>query len=72
VVSRYGEPDFIVLVEPFVRLHTVENPLLEVVMHANLHWIAEVGLRKVTDIYGNRSKNVESSVNIARRECGIG
>jgi len=55
-----------------VRLDEVENPLLEVVKHADLHYMEEVGLREITHHTGNMSKHVESSVNMARREFGIG
>jgi len=54
-----------------VRLHEVENPLLEVVKHADLHCVEEVGLREVAHNTGNKSKPVESSVNMVRREFGI-
>jgi len=50
----------------------VENPHLEVVKHADLHCMEEVGLREVAHNTGNMSKHVESSVNMARREFGIG
>ena len=53
-------------------LNEVENPLLEVVKHAELHCMKEVGLREVAHNTGNGSKHVESSVNMARREFGIG
>jgi len=49
-----------------VRLHDVENPLLEVVKHADLHCMEEIGLREVAHNTGNVSKHVESSVNMAR------
>ena len=55
-----------------MRLHEVENPLLEVVKHADLHCMEEVGLREIAHNTGNMSKHVESSVNMARREFGIG
>ena len=55
-----------------MRLHEVENPLLEVVKHADLHCMEEVRLREVAHNSGNMSKHVESSVNMARREFGIG
>jgi len=55
-----------------VHLHEVENPLLEVVKHADLHCMEEVGLREVAHNPANMSKHVESSVNMARREFGIG
>ena len=58
MVSRHGCPDCIVLVEPFVRLHDVENPLLDVVKHADLLWMEEVGCRKVAHNTGNMSKHV--------------
>jgi len=72
VLSRHGQPDCIVLVKLFVRLHEVENPLLEVVKHANLHCMEEVGLPEVAHDTANMSKHVESSVDIARRDFGIG
>jgi hypothetical protein len=50
----------------------VENPLLEVVKHADLHCMEEVALREVVHDTGNMSKHVESSVNMARQEFGIG
>jgi len=53
--------------------HEVENPLLEVVKHADLHCMEEeVRLKEVTHSTGNMSKHVESSVNMALREFGIG
>jgi len=48
-----------------MRLHEVENPLLEVVKNADLHCMGEVGLREVAHDTGNMSKHVESSVNMA-------
>jgi hypothetical protein len=72
VVSRHRLPDCIVLVEPFVRLHEVENPLLEVVKLANLHCMEEVVHREVAEDTGNMSKPIESSVNMVPREFGIG
>jgi len=55
-----------------VRLHEVENPLLELVQHADLHCIEEVGLREVPHNTGNVSKQVESSLNMARPQFSIG
>jgi len=55
-----------------VHLHEVEYPLLEVVKHADLHCMEEVGLMEVSHNTGNMSKHVESSVNMARQEFGIG
>jgi len=52
--------------------HEVENPLLEVVRHANLHCMEEVGLWEGTNDTRNMSKRVESSVNMARQEFSIG
>jgi hypothetical protein len=66
VVSRHGQSDCIVLVQPFVRLRGVANPLLEVVKHADLDCIEEVGLWAVAHNPGNMSKHVESSVIMAR------
>jgi hypothetical protein len=54
-----------------VRLLKVENPLLEVVKHADLHCMEEVGLREVSHNTWNLLKHVESSVSMARREFGI-
>ena len=51
-----------------MRLHEVENQLVEVVKHADLHCMGEVRLREVAHDTGNMSKNAESSVNMARRE----
>jgi len=48
-----------------VRLHEVENPLLEVVKHAELHCMQEVGVRVVAHDTWNMLKHVESSVNMA-------
>jgi hypothetical protein len=54
-----------------VRLLEVEIPLREVVKHADLHCMEEVGLREVAHDSGNKSKCVESSVELAQREFGI-
>jgi hypothetical protein len=48
-----------------VHLHEVEIPVLEVIKHAELHCIEEVGLREIANDTGNMLKHVESSVNIA-------
>jgi len=45
---------------------------LEVVKHANLHCMEEVGLREVAHDTGNMSNRVESSVDMVRREFSIG
>jgi len=55
-----------------VLLHEVENPLLEVVKHADLHCMEEVARREVGRNTWNVSKHIESSVNMARRDFGIG
>jgi hypothetical protein len=55
-----------------VRLHEVENLLLEVVKRADLHCMEQVGLREVAHDTGNMSKCVEFSVNMARQEFRIG
>jgi hypothetical protein len=55
-----------------VCLHEVENPILEVAKHADVHCMEEVGLREVAQDTGNMSEQIESSVDIARREFGIG
>jgi len=72
VVSRHGYPDCIVHFKPFVHLHEVYNPLREVLKHADLHCMEEVGLREVAHDTGNMSKHVQSSLGIARQEFGIG
>ena len=72
MVSRHRRPDCIVVVEPFVCLHEVENPLLEEVKHADLHCMEEVRLREVAHHTRNRSKQVESSVNMIGRVLAIG
>jgi hypothetical protein len=55
-----------------VRLHEVENPLLEVIKHADLNCMEEVGLWDVAHDTGNMSKQIESSVNMVQQEFGIG
>ena len=55
-----------------MRLPNKKIPLLEVVKHADLHCMEEVGLLEVTHNTGNMSKHFESLVNMARQECGIG
>ena len=47
-----------------MRLHEVENPLLEVVKHADLHCMDEAGLQEVAHATENMSKLVESWVNM--------
>jgi len=54
-----------------VRLREVENPLLEVVKHTDLHCMEEVGLQEVAHDTRNMSKLDESSVNMAQREFSI-
>ena len=53
-------------------LHEVINPPLEVVKHADGLGMEEVGLREVAHNTGNMLKLVESSVDMAQREFGIG
>jgi len=55
-----------------MRLHEVENHLLEVVKHADLHCMEEVGFREVAHDTRNMSKHVESLVTMSRPEFGIG
>jgi len=50
----------------------VETPLLEVVKHADLHYIEEVSLREFAHDTGDMSKPVEFSVNMVYPEFGIG
>jgi len=71
MVSRYRLPYCIVLVKPFVCLHEVENPLPEVIKHADLHCMEDVGLREVAHDTGNMLKHVESLVNTVRPVFGI-
>jgi hypothetical protein len=49
----------------------VENPLLEVVKHADLHCMEEVGFREIAHNTWNMSKHFESWVNMARQEFSI-
>jgi hypothetical protein len=58
-----------------MRLHEVENPSLEVVKHADVHCMEEVGLREVAHNTWNMSKHCESPVTMAQREfhiCSLG
>ena len=55
-----------------MHLLEVENPLPEVVKHADLHCMEEVGYGEVGHNTGNMSKQVESSVNMAQQEFSIG
>ena len=55
-----------------MRLHEVENRLLEVVKRAEWHCMEEVGLREVSHDTGNMSKLIEFSVNMAQQEFRIG
>jgi hypothetical protein len=48
-----------------VRLHEVDNPLLDVIKNADLHCMEEFTLREVTHNTENMSKQDESSVNMA-------
>jgi hypothetical protein len=47
-----------------MRFHDVENPIVEVVKHANLHCMEEVGLREGAHDTGNMLKHGEFSVNM--------
>jgi len=64
VVSRHGYADCIVHVKPFVRLHEVENPLLEGVKHADLNCMEKVGIREVTHNARHMLIHVQSYVNM--------
>jgi hypothetical protein len=55
-----------------VCLHEVDNPLLEVVQHADQHCMEEVGLQEVAHNIGNMFKHLESSLDMAQREFDIG
>ena len=50
----------------------MENPPLEVVQHADVQCMQEVGLRELAHDAGNMSKHIEYSVNMAPQEFGIG
>jgi hypothetical protein len=65
-VGRHGQPDCILLVDPFMRLHEMENSLVEVVKHADLHCMEKLRLREVAHNTGNMTTQVESSVNMVR------
>jgi hypothetical protein len=47
-----------------VRHHEVENLLLQVIKHADLHGLEEVGHLEVTHDTGNMSEHLESSLNM--------
>jgi hypothetical protein len=70
--SRHELPDCIVLVKCFVRLHTVENPVQEMVKGADLNCMQEVGHREIPHNTGNMSDIVYSLVNMAPRQFSIG
>jgi hypothetical protein len=53
-------------VEPSLRLHEVENPLLELIKRAGLHCMEEVRLQEVAHDTGTMSKHLESSGNMAQ------
>jgi len=55
-----------------VYLPEVENPLLEVAQHTDLHCMEEVWLREVAHNTGYMLIQVESLVDIVQREFGIG
>jgi hypothetical protein len=55
-----------------MRLPEAKNPLLEAVKHADLHCMEEVELQEVAHNTGNIAKHIETLVNMARREVGIG
>ena len=58
MVRGHGYADCIVLVELFVALYEVENQHLEVVKHADLHCMEEVGHREIAHNTGNISKTL--------------
>jgi len=55
-----------------MHVHEVENLLVQVVKHVDMHCVEEVGLREVDHNTGNMSKQVESFMNTAQREFSIG
>jgi hypothetical protein len=54
-----------------MHLNDVENPSVEVVKHANLHCVEDVGLWEIPHNTGNMSTHVAFWVHITRRESGI-
>jgi len=54
-----------------MHFHDMENPLLEVVKHTDLHCMEMVGLREFAHNAGNMLKKVEFSVNMIQQEFGI-
>ena len=54
-----------------MRVHEVGKPILEEIKHADLHCPEEVRHQEVAHDTGNISKDVESSMNMARQEYGI-
>jgi len=72
MVSRHSKSDCVVHVEPFVRLHQLDNPLAEVVKDAEMHCMEKAGFREVNHDTENMSKHIESSVNMMRLAFGIG
>jgi hypothetical protein len=62
----------IVGVVPLLHLHEGDNLPLEVVKHADLHWMKEVSLKEVAHNSGKMSRHVETSVNMAQREISFG
>jgi hypothetical protein len=72
VGCSHRQSDCIVLDEPFVYLHKVVNPHLQVVKYAGPHCLEKVGLGEVAYNPGKMSKQVEFSVNMVQSEFGIG
>jgi hypothetical protein len=54
-----------------MRLHTVDNPLLEVVKHGDLDGMEEFGLREVGHNTWNMLNHAKSSVHKAGRQFGL-
>jgi len=55
-----------------VHVHKVENVLLMVVKHADLHKMEEVRLWEISHGTGTISKDMQSLVHMARQWFGIG
>jgi hypothetical protein len=72
VATRHRSRYCIVLVEPFMLLHEVENPLLVVFSHADLHRGEDVFHSKIAHHTGNASNEVSSIVNLASGQFRIG
>ena len=55
-----------------MRLHEVKNSRLEAVKQADVHCMEKIRLREVAHNSGNMLKHLAFSVNMVRRQFGIG